>query len=118
MQGLRRCAQALHRGDGLLLFPEGTRSISGEIQPFKIGTAVLATEAGIPVVPVHIAHTWELFRKGRRFVRPGVVHVTFGEPIRPPSAEELEEDRFAAYRSMTTRIEQRVKRLAKDYARR
>ncbi|MCH7701461.1 MAG: AMP-binding protein, partial [Planctomycetes bacterium] len=118
VQGLRRCAQALHRGDGLLLFPEGTRSISGEIQPFKIGTAVLATEAGIPVVPVHIARTWELFRKGRRFVRPGVVHVTFGEPIRPPSAEELEEDRFAAYRSMTTRIEQRVKRLAKDYARR
>ncbi|MGD2107795.1 MAG: AMP-binding protein, partial [Phycisphaerae bacterium] len=65
--GLRRCSQALNRGDGLLIFPEGTRSTTGEMQPFKIGVAVLAMERKVPIVPVYIHRAFELLPKGQRF---------------------------------------------------
>ncbi len=111
VQGLRRCAEALRRGDGLLIFPEGTRSISGKMQPFKIGTAVLAAEAGVPIVPVHIARAWELFPKGHRIPRPGSVAVRFAEPVPPPDLSDPDVDRYAAYCAFMDRVEQAVRGL-------
>lgn len=116
IQGLRRCAEALRRGDGLLIFPEGTRSANGMIQPFKIGPAVLAAEAGVPIIPVHIHRTFELLRKGQRFVRPGRVDVTFAEPVMPPNLSDRDVDRYEAYRRLMETIEQCVRRLAREAA--
>lgn len=107
VRGLRRCGGALSRGDGLLIFPEGTRSITGEIQPFKIGVAVLAMERNVPIVPVHIDRTYKLLRKGQRFIRPGSITVTFGEPIHPPSPEETV-DHYAAFREVTEQVQDAV----------
>ena len=107
MRGLRRCGEALSRGDGLLMFPEGTRSVSGELQPFRIGVAVLSIERNVPIVPAHIHHAYELFRKGQRFIRPGSVTVTFGEPVHPPPAEQVT-DHYAAFRELAARIERAV----------
>ncbi len=107
VMGLRRCGRALDRGDGLLIFPEGTRSVTGELQPFKIGVAVLAMERNVPIVPVHIHRAYELFRKGQRFVRPGRITVTFGRPIFPPRPEETT-DHFAAFRDVTARVQEAV----------
>ncbi|MCC7292023.1 MAG: AMP-binding protein [Phycisphaerales bacterium] len=112
--GLRRCAEALHKGDGLLIFPEGTRSQSGSIQPFKVGSAVLATEAGVPIVPVHIARTYDLLRKGQRFVRPGTVRVAFGAPVPPRTLVDPHADRYEAYRAMMEQVEQSVRRMARE----
>ncbi|MBU0719694.1 MAG: AMP-binding protein [Planctomycetes bacterium] len=107
LRGLRRCGDALSRGDGLLMFPEGTRSLTGELQPFKIGVAVLAIERGTPIVPVHIARTFDLFRKGQRVVRPGTATVTFASPITPPSIDEVD-DPHAAFRALTEQVERVV----------
>ena len=107
VRGLRRCGGALSRGDGLLIFPEGTRSITGEIQPFKIGVAVLAMERNVPIVPVHIDRTYKLLRKGQRLIRPGSITVTFGEPIHPPSPEETA-DHYAAFREVTEQVQDAV----------
>lgn len=104
IRGLRRCGDALSRGDGLLMYPEGTRSVTGEMQPFKIGIAVLACERQVPVVPVFIDRTYELFRKGSRVVRPGVVHVTFGQPIQPPPLND-DSDPYEAFRMLTEQVE-------------
>jgi long-chain acyl-CoA synthetase len=109
--GLRRCGEALSRGDGLLLFPEGTRSTTGELQPFKIGVAVLAMERKVPVVPVYIDRAYDLLRKGRRFVRPGRITVTFGRPIDPSELDE-DPDRYAAFRILTQRLEASVTALS------
>lgn len=114
--GLRRCAEALRKGDGLLIFPEGTRSQTGAIQPFKIGPAVLAAEAGVPIVPVHIHRAYDLWRKGQRFVRPGTVRVTFGAPVAPPDFTSSAVDRYHAYRDMMERVEQSVRRLSREAA--
>ena len=113
IQGLRRCGAALKRGDGLLIFPEGTRSTDGTMQKFKIGAAVLAMEAGVPIVPVHIHNTFNLYRKGQRFPKPGKVIVTFGTPIMPPPAEETE-DHFAAFRTLTDSVEASVAAMAAE----
>ncbi|MCH7808302.1 MAG: AMP-binding protein [Planctomycetes bacterium] len=107
LQGLRRCGEALGRGDGLLLYPEGTRSITGRLGPFKTGVAVLAIERSVPIIPVFIDRTYELLPKGGRFVRPGTITVTFGPPIQPPSPEETQ-DHYAAFREVTAQVEAAV----------
>jgi len=81
VKGLRRCLEILKRGEGVLFFPEGTRSASGRIQEFKTGIAIMAIESNVPIIPTRIDNSYQLFRKGQRFIRPGVVRVTFGEPI-------------------------------------
>ena len=107
LRGLRRCADALSRGDGLLMFPEGTRSVTGQLQPFKIGVALLAVERGAPIVPVYVARTFELLRKGQRWIRPGVATVMFGPPIVPPPLGPGD-DAYAVFRQVTEQLERAV----------
>jgi len=109
--GLRRCGQALRLGDGLLLFPEGTRSVTGDIQPFKIGVAVLAIERGAPIVPVHIHRTFDLLPKGSRIAKPGVVTVSFGQAVEPPSRDRIE-DYYDAFQTLAQKVEELVRTLA------
>ena len=65
----------------VLVFPEGTRSRDGKLQPFKTGPFVLAIESGAPVVPVYVAGTFGILPKGSIRVRPAAVTVTVGAPI-------------------------------------
>jgi len=109
--GLRRCGEALAKGDGLLIFPEGTRSLDGRMQPFKIGVAVLAMEQGVPIIPVRINRAFELLRKGRRFARPGVITVAFGPPIHPPPRDSTS-DHYAAFHALTNQVQCAVDSLA------
>lgn len=81
LEGLRLCRAALVAGHPLLIFPEGTRSVSGALQPFKLGVGILASALHVPIVPAHIEGAYEALPKGRAFPRPGRIHVSFGEPI-------------------------------------
>ncbi|HEK85319.1 MAG: lysophospholipid acyltransferase family protein [Candidatus Saccharicenans sp.] len=69
------------RGYSFLIFPEGTRSRTGELQPFKRGGFFLALSAGAPIVPVTIKGTYELMPRGHPFPRPGKIKVIFHQPI-------------------------------------
>jgi 1-acyl-sn-glycerol-3-phosphate acyltransferase len=60
---LAHCRRHLAAGSPLLLFPEGTRSATGELQPFKDGAFRLAREAGVPVIPVALSGTYESIPK-------------------------------------------------------
>ena len=64
-----------------IIFPEGTRSPDGRLQPFKKGSFGLAVRLGIPVVPVTLIDACRVNPKGRYVVRKGTVHVVFHEPI-------------------------------------
>ncbi len=115
IEGMRRCARVLSRGHPLLVFPEGTRSVTGEIQPFKFGAVVLASEASVPIVPVRIENTYELFPKGHRLVRPGVVRIAFGPclaPVRVASLRNID-DRYAAYRDLAAKVQHAVESLGR-----
>jgi len=115
VEGLRRCAEVLSRGDGVLIYPEGTRSPSGELQSFKTGIALLATERQVPIVPVHIDHTYDLFPKGAKFVRPGSVNVRFGKPIQPEPLDKID-DHFTAFRKLVGQVRESVERMRAEAA--
>jgi 1-acyl-sn-glycerol-3-phosphate acyltransferase len=63
------------------VYPEGTRSLSGKLQPFRTGSGLLATGLRVPVVPVAVEGTFALLPKGRRRPRRGPVTVRFGRPV-------------------------------------
>ncbi len=65
----------------IIMFPEGTRSATGELQSFKKGAFVLAIQAGVDIVPTAISGSREIMRKGSMLIRPGTVRIRFGEPI-------------------------------------
>lgn len=83
VQALKRAAEIVRGGISLVVFPEGTRSADGHVQPFKKGPFVLAMEAGVPVVPVAVAGAFALSPKGRVVVHRGTIDVAIGEPVRP-----------------------------------
>jgi 1-acyl-sn-glycerol-3-phosphate acyltransferase len=75
----------------VLVFPEGTRSRTGRLQPFKAGPFVLAIQSGAPIVPAYVAGTFGILPKGSVRVHPSAVHVMVGQPI--PTAQLTLEDR-------------------------
>lgn len=74
-------AASLRAGHSFLIFPEGTRSRTASLLPFKKGGFIMAIEAHAPVVPVAIAGGRAAMRKGSRLVWPAEVTVRVGDPI-------------------------------------
>jgi 1-acyl-sn-glycerol-3-phosphate acyltransferase len=72
----------MHAGVCYLVFPEGSRSIDGRLRAFKKGSFVMAIEAGAAVVPVSIAGSQRIMKKGEHFIRPGEVVVRFGPAVK------------------------------------
>ena len=78
----------LAAGWGVILFPEGTRSRSGELAPFKPGIGLLATRTGVPVVPVRIDGLHGVLPPGSMRPHRGQVEVRFGAPLRALAGED------------------------------
>lgn len=81
MAAIDQAAASLRAGNSFLTFPEGTRSRTGEMLPFKRGPFLMALKAQVPVVPVAIQGGTAAMRKGSRIVRPAIVSVRIGEPV-------------------------------------
>lgn len=79
-------AEAAHDGQPwpILIFPEGTRTPDGEIQPFRPGGLRLLVDAGRPIVPAYIAGTYASFPRQARAIRTGVpLRLSIGAPVLP-----------------------------------
>jgi len=85
--------KALRSGRSLFVFPEGTRSVTGEMGTFRRGGFVMALRAGVPVVPCTVIGSRAVMKKGDPKIHPGDVRVVIHEPT--PTADMTENDRFA-----------------------
>ena len=79
---VKKMARLVGERHSLIVFPEGTRSVDGTVARFKGGSFMLALEAGVPVVPISIAGSRHVMKKGRLMVCPGDVTVTVHAPDR------------------------------------
>ena len=93
LASIARGAAAIRAGSSFLIFPEGTRSRTGALLPFKKGGFIMAIEAQAPIIPVAIQGGRTAMRKGSAFVRPVKVSVRIGQPI--PTAGLTMNDRDA-----------------------
>lgn len=88
--GMKETLKRLRSGGVVTLFPEGTRSRDGELAPLKSGIAVLASRAGVPVVPAGIAGTFRTWPRGRLLPIARPLRVHYGPPIMPSDLEGLD----------------------------
>jgi 1-acyl-sn-glycerol-3-phosphate acyltransferase len=65
----------------IMIFPEGTRSLDGQMKPFKRGGTILAIETGLPVVPVAICGTFDVIKKGSFNIYPKTIGLVIGHPV-------------------------------------
>jgi len=81
ISGMKQAVQQLQQGHSFLIYPEGTRTRTGELGPFKKGPFVMAIESGTPIVPISVKGSFEIMPPNRFKVKPGTVVVTFHPPI-------------------------------------
>jgi long-chain acyl-CoA synthetase len=98
-------AYGLRRGQALVLYPEGERSITGEPRTFKKGAAILATHMHVPVVPVAIDGFEKAWGRGRGIRLFQRLQIRIGDPIKPPSGVSASEK---TYENLTRELKQRV----------
>lgn len=83
---IQECLARLGRGEALVIFPEGKISTDGGLQPAHDGLAFLAGQARVPIVPIGIAGTYEVWPLGTRMPRRGRISVRIGEAFVPAGA--------------------------------
>ena len=105
LPAIDRAAQALRDGNSFLIFPEGTRSRTGQLLPFKKGGFIMAIQAQAPIVPVAVRGGRDSMRKGSAIVRPVKITVRIGPPI--PTAGLTLDDRD----ELITRVRAEVQKL-------
>ena len=81
-QAIDEAAEALRDGKSFLVFPEGTRSFNGRLQPLRKGVFVMALRAGAPIVPVSVSGATRIMRKGEWAIHSGLIRITLQDPVR------------------------------------
>jgi 1-acyl-sn-glycerol-3-phosphate acyltransferase len=81
MRSLNIAVQALKSGMPLVVFPEGGRSINGQVQTFMSGAFYTAIKAGVDVIPMALVGTYEVLPMNSFHIRPGPLELVIGEPI-------------------------------------
>ena len=91
---------------GLVLYPEGERSIDGTPKTFKKGAAILSIHLQVPIVPVAIEGFYEVWPRGKLFPQKfNPLRMSFGDPIYPPPKDQPTE---ADYAQLTTLLRERL----------
>jgi 1-acyl-sn-glycerol-3-phosphate acyltransferase len=96
LPAIERAGAALREGNSFLIFPEGTRTRTGDLLPFKKGGFVMALKGQAPVVPVAITGARLAMRKGSLVIHPVHVRVRLGEPVETAGLTVDDRDTLAA----------------------
>jgi long-chain acyl-CoA synthetase len=118
MEALQASAFVLKNRKILCIFPEGARSISGQIKDFKKGAGILSKEMEIKVIPVYINGAHRAMKTGKRLPRPSAVRVIFGRPYPPSELEAIGlklNKHFDGYAAVSEGLREEVLRLKKSF---
>ena len=107
---IRAAVKVIKLGKIIYINPEGTRSETGELLPFRVGVGMLAVETGVPIVPVYIHGTYKSMPPGKVFPKPSRVTVSFGEPIYMDGYIKRKQDEMAydIYKDVTDELLKRI----------
>lgn len=81
LESIKRAASKIREGVSVVIFPEGTRSHDGSIQPFKRGGFTLAIQSGVPIIPITINGSRDVMPRDSMRVRPGEIQITIDRSI-------------------------------------
>ena len=95
LPAIERAAEALRNGSSFMIFPEGTRSRSGALLPFKKGGFIMAIKAQAPIVPTAILGARDAMRKGSFIIQPVTVKVKFSPPVETTGLTLDDRDRLS-----------------------
>jgi 1-acyl-sn-glycerol-3-phosphate acyltransferase len=112
VEAMNKAAQKIQEGMSVVIFPEGTRSADGSIQPFKKGGFTLAVKSKVPIVPIAIAGSREILPKDKLTISPGDIRVRIGCPIE--TAHCSTKDRQALMEEVKQAISSQFKMIAGD----
>jgi len=87
---IQRMGEAIKQGKSVIIFPEGTRTETGEVGEFKKTFAILAKELNVPIIPCSIHGAYEAMPKHSKLPRPSKVFVDYLEPIQPQADDTYE----------------------------
>ena len=79
---IKEAIRRLQRGELIVIFPEGSRSIDGSLVEAKRGVGILSAISRVPVVPAYIKGTEKALPVGAKFLKPAKIKVIFGKPIK------------------------------------
>lgn len=100
---MQKAENVLRHGTSLVIFPEGARTFTGKMRPFKKGAFQLAMEFALPVVPVTIDGSFKVLPRTKLIPMWGTIRLTIHKPIAPPADEpdraRVIAESFAAVRS-------------------
>lgn len=104
LSGIKETLRRLRDGEAVAMYPEGSRTWDGEMQPLMPGFTALARRAKVPLVPIGISGAYEAFPRGTRFPKLfGAIHIVFGPPLSPEAAARLSDAELIA------EIDQRIR---------
>ena len=103
MSALREVIKKVKDGNAVLLFPEGTRSLDGHLQPARAGIGLVIAKTGAPVLPMRIFGAYEAFPKNAHRFQSSQITVVIGEPIHF-TAEEISNTSRETYQLLSNRV--------------
>ena len=103
MSALREVIKKIKEGNAVLLFPEGTRSMDGNLQPARAGIGLVIAKTGAPVLPMRIFGAYEAFPKNAKGLRSSQITVVLGEPIHF-TRDEIESTSRENYQILSNRV--------------
>jgi 1-acyl-sn-glycerol-3-phosphate acyltransferase len=103
MSALREVIKKVKDGNAVLLFPEGTRSVDGHLQPARAGIGLVIAKTGAPVLPMRIFGAYEAFPKNAHRFQLSQITVVIGEPIHF-AAEEISNTSRETYQLLSNRV--------------